>query len=254
MNNSYLFTRLLLCSILLLLLNACHKPDTTDNNEYVVEKMYSYGELKNSNEYNADWQLVKSSAFVRINARTGYNSDVSFFYNNSGRLERTETISNGPPPSFTTEYTYNNQGQLITVKSIRKDGSLLSQEDYDYNGQTITRTHSVSTGDDYVVTYTVDERGNIVKAVTDNLSAGSNDYVEEWQNFDDKINMEGPVAGNVRSKNNPRRYLYYYNGRTANEYISGYTYNNAGYVTSRKDYRVFFNDINITKYELIPKR
>jgi hypothetical protein len=236
MNNPHLYSRLFLLSTLILLLNACRKTEGTDTADYVVKEVYAYGELTASHEYNDAWQRIKSSYTERISSRAKYNRFVSYFYNIDGRLARVETTSDGPLQAFTVEYTYNNQGRLTMVKALRKNGELLYQEEYGYNGKTITNTHSISTGVDYVTTYTVDDRGNIVKAVKDDQTSGNNDYTEEWQDFDDKINMSGPGVGDVSSKNNPRRHiLYYVRQQSPSETIMTYKYNGAGYVVIRKD-------------------
>jgi hypothetical protein len=258
MNNPYFLNRLYLWSVLILLLQACHKPDNdaepdNDTAEYVVKEVHANGKLQRSYEYNDAWQLVKSSAFERVSPRTGYNSYVSYFYNNSGQLERTETITDGPPPPSFTEYTYNNQGRLTTVKLFKKkDSSLLYQEEYDYNGQTITKTLSNNGLISAVYTYTVDNRGNIVRAETGNHSSGI--YVEEWENFDDKINSASPGVGGVVSKNNPRRRMRYASGQKPVETLMSYTYKGAGYVTSCEFYDPVTKSTSTANYVLIPKQ
>jgi hypothetical protein len=235
MNNPYFYSRLFLLSVIILLLQACQKNNSNNNDtgEYVVKEVHAYGELTSSNEYNDTWKLIKSTNVEHVNARTRYTIDISYFYNNDGRLERTEFTSTGPTVNqpATIEYTYNNQGRLTATKALRKNGDLLSKDEYDYNGQTITATHSIDTVY-YVTTYTVDGRGNIVKAAKDDHTPGNNDYTEEWQDFDDKKNVGGPRVGDVSSKNNPRRYIFYYaRPGSTNEILMTYTYNGAGYVT-----------------------
>lgn len=257
MNKPYSFNLLILTGVLILILQACHKPhnDTIDTAEYVLKEVHANGELKISYEYNDSWQLVKSFHHEYINARTGYHRNVAYFYNNDGRLARTETTYEGigTQPS-TTEFTYNSQGRLLTVKAVRKDSLLLYQEDYDYNGQTITKKHSSGRGVDYVSTYTVDDRGNIVKGVNDDLTSGNNDYTEEWWNFDDKKGMGSPGAGDISSKNNPGKYILYAPQRSEKNVLLSYTYNGAGYVTSMKEYEPDFKSTTTTEYVLIPKQ
>lgn len=258
MNNPYFLNRLFLWSVLILLLQACGKNDSNDGNdtaEYVIKEVHAYGELTNTYEYNDAWQLIKSTNYERVNSRTTYQVYVSYFYNNDGLLERKEFTTTGPSAyqPATIEYTYNNQGRLTEMKALRKNGDLLSKDEYDYNGQTITATHSIDTGVYYVTTYTVDDRGNIVKAVKDDHTPGNNDYTEEWQDFDDKKNVGGPRAGDVSSKNNPRLYIFYYArpGNT-NEKRTTYSYNGAGYVTSLQE--KINSSTYTTKYVLIPKQ
>jgi hypothetical protein len=260
MNNPYFYSRLFVFSALILLLQACWKNDSNDSNdtaEFVLKEVYHNDELKNRYEYNDAWQLIKTTNIERTGSRTANYIYESYFYNNDGRLGRTEFTNTSLPPAnqpATIEYTYNNQGRLTASKALKRTGDLLTLDEYDYNAQTITVTNSTSTGVSYVTTYTVDGLGNIVKAVTDDQTSGNNDYTEEWQNFDDKKNVGGSRVGDVSSKNNPRRYILYAPQRSTEERLMGYTYNGAGYVTSRKDYNPNYEQINITKFVLSPKQ
>jgi hypothetical protein len=255
MINPYFFSRLFVLSVLILLMQACGKNDSNDAAEYVIKEVHAYGELRNIYEYNDAWQLIKSTNYERINSRATYQVSVNYFYNNDGLLERTEFANTGPPAyhPVNIKYTYNNQGRLTAMKALRNNGDL-SKDEYDYSGQTITATHSIDTVVYYVKTYTVDDRGNIVKSVMDDHTPGNNDYTEEWQDFDDKKNVDGPRAGDVSSKNNPRRYIFYYArpGNATIEKHTTYSYNGAGYVTSFQEKTN--SSTYTTKYVLIPKQ
>ena len=261
MNNPYFYSRLFLLSAFILLLQACRKNKSNDNvnnndtAEYVVKEVHALGELKNSYEYNDTWELIKSTNVEHVNARTIYTIEASYFYNNDGLLERTEFTTTGPSAyqPATIEYTYNNQGRLTASKALKKNGDLLYKDEYDYNGQTITATHSIDTVY-YVTTYTIDGRGNIVKAAKDDHTPGNNDYNEEWQDFDDKKNVGGRRVGDISSKNNPRRYILSAPRRSTDETLMTYTYNGAGYVTSCKQSKTSFGNTYVTDYILSPKQ
>lgn len=254
MNNSYLFTRLLLWSTMLLLLHACHKPDTTDTNEYVVETVTSNIRMDIDNyEYNDKWQLVKYKDGFQYNSRHAGLTVTNYFYTSDGRVEGTETqymyIA-----GERTEFTYNSQGRPILTKTYNKTTGMLKYTDeYTYNGQTIARTHSADTGKVYVSTYTIDDRGNIVKAITDYTNPLEWDITEQWLDYDDNKNLTGPAVADVASKNNYRKYTKQ-SIIAYQELLFKHTYNNAGYVTESTfiDPKVGF--IRSLKYVLIPKR
>jgi YD repeat-containing protein len=84
----------------------------------------------------------------------------------------------------------------------------------------------------------------------DDRTAANNDYTEEWIDFDDKKNIDGPTVGDVISKNNPHRHMV----RNTEERFMAYKYNAAGYVTTRNDYFNAQSEIKVVKYELSPRR
>ena len=127
---------------------------------------------------------------------------------------------------------YNSNGRLVTVSEYRKNTApILSLDEYEYNGNTIIQKHYEHSIPEFNRTYTLDDNGNIIKAVTDGISASSLDYVEEWLEYDDKQNLLGPGAGDVVSKNNYRRYIKQIKNHTAaEETVMVYTYKNDKYV------------------------
>jgi hypothetical protein len=256
MNYPYFLNRLFLWSVLLLLLHACKKPDTSDNNEYVVQDVYINGKKTYSYNYNDKWQMTRSAYTYSVSSRMSATEQVDYFYNSDGRLERTETVNyNIGLSSHRAEYTYDSQGQLTLYKDYFKStGELYFMDEYSYNGQTIIRTRT-SSSSVQVNTYTLDDRGNIVKVVTDNTGPGAIDYSEEWLDYDDKVNIIGmPGVGDVTSKNNYRRYIKQEAGQSAVETLIGLTYNNAGYVIERKIIGAKGGNMSGVKYVLIPKQ
>lgn len=256
MNNSYLLTRSLLCSALLLLLHACDKPDrdAPDTNEYVVKTVTSNARMDVDHyEYNDKWQLTTYKDGFQYDPRHAGITTTLYFYTSDGRVERTETqfmyIA-----GERTEFTYNSQGRPILTKTHNKTTLKLKYTDeYTYNGQTITKTHSADTGKVYVCTYTIDDRGNIVKAITDYTDPGQFDITEQWLDYDDNKNLTGPAVADVASKNNYRKYTRQ-TITTYNELLYRHTYNNAGYVTESKFIDPNIGFIRQLKYDLIPKQ
>jgi hypothetical protein len=258
MNYPYFFNRLFLLSALILLLNACHKPDTTDTNEYVLKTVnYSYSARSfDDYEYNDKWQLIEHRNQFPIDSRNAAEKVIYYFYTTDGRVERTETAYYNIGFNWErTEYTYNIQGRPVLTKKYNKNtGKLMFTEEYTYNGQIITMTHFADTGKVYVSTYTFDDRGNIVKGVTDYINPVESDYTEEWLDYDDKKNLTGPAVGDVVSKNNYRKYIKQTAGQADEGMLFKHTYNNAGYVTESKSIDLKGGEIRSIMYTLIPKQ
>jgi hypothetical protein len=135
------------------------------------------------------------------------------------------------------------------------NGSAYYSETYSYDGHTIVQKHfsDGSSAPEYVCTYTVDDRGNIVQDVMDDNTSANNDYTETWLDYDDQKNITGPGVGDMTSKNNPRRHIVTDLHSSVTEYLLGYDYNSAGYVTKVKNYRKGDSYITITNYEQTPK-
>jgi hypothetical protein len=256
MNNPYFLTRLFLLSAVLFFLNACHKSDTTDTNEYVLKTVNYSARSFDRYEYNDKWQLIEYKYSYPLSGRYSGVEVVKYFYTPDGRVERTEKdYHNGIPNSERTEYTYNSQGRLILSKKYNKNtGTLMYLEEYTYNGQTITSTHATDTGKVYVSTYTVDDRGNVVKNVTDYINPVGWDYTEEWLDYDDQKNLTGPAVGDVTFRNNFRKYIWKSPGQAVREILYKHTYNNAGYVTETKSIDLREGAIRSRMYTLIPKQ
>jgi len=53
-------------------------------------------------------------------------------------------------------------------------------------------------------TFTLDISGNVIKKIAEFTNDPSQNYIEEWLDYDDKpiINEAPPSAGNLQSKNN----------------------------------------------------
>lgn len=240
MNYFNLFTRSLLCCMLVLSVAACKKTDPPDNNEYLLMQTYKNGVLTYSYTYNDSAQLIRSAFDFEYGPHDLETRTTSFSYNSAGQLtQSTAIMSRNNPSNFVTdyrsEYTYNSLGQLVLVKTYKLNtGELYNADEYAYNGKTIVNTHTYNSSVEYTKTYTLDDKGNIVKAVTENPTSGGPMSTEQWLDYDDKKNIEGPVVGNVASKNNPRRYTKVvpnYSPDTDESFE--YTYNRAGYVTQR---------------------
>lgn len=235
-------------------LNACKKSssDNTDpNKRYLLSKVYTNGKISMSYTYNNAYMLVSSSATLPQSATATYTIVTSYYYNNDHRLIRTESINYGVSGGDIKEYGYDNQGRLDTIRSSDKDHHPFNATLFSYAGNTITETRYQSDTIARVKVYTVDDRGNIVKAVTDDRTAPNADITEEWLEYDDKKNVDGPSAGDVTSKNNPRRYLQTFPNGPANEWISEHSYNRADYVAETKSTHSNYTTTNVIKYEYL---
>jgi hypothetical protein len=232
-----LSVRLILSVTLIAFLNACDKPgdDTPDNKEYVVKEIvYDAKYTADYFEYNSAWQLIQTrhTYFLPRNSKGTFESN--YVFNSAGLVTRIETAHYMPLLSYEgiKDLSYNSDGRLVAVSEHRKNTApILDLDEYEYNGNTISQKHYMNSVLDYTCTYTLDDNGNIIKAVTDGVTSSSLDYVEEWLDYDDKQNLLGPGAGDVVSKNNYRRYVRQIKNHTsADEAVIQYTYKNDKYV------------------------
>jgi hypothetical protein len=254
MNYSYLLARFSFLIALIFILNACDKPDTTDTNVYVVKRVNNSSGTRTSDqyEYNDKWQVVEHRHTYQYNRRTTGLEVVKYFYNSDDRVEQTEKTYVFLPAEKSV-YTYNSQGRPVLTKIYNKHtGVLMYTDEYIYNGQTITLTRSADTGKVSVSTYTIDERGNIVKRITDYMDPVQKDYTEQWLDYDDQKSLTGPAVADVTSKNNYRKYTRKPDQEV--EILLKHTYNNAGYVTESAVIDVKGGQIHHKEYVLIPKQ
>jgi hypothetical protein len=243
----------LLCSVTLLL-HACKKHHEVDTNEYLLSRVDINGWHSSDYYYNDSGQLIKSinwqpkspSAFVELWHEYNYND----------QKQITQVINTPYYTGYGTknEYTYNSDGKLVLIQTYHSiTNALLNTYKYSYTDHTITETYAENGVTLYVYTFTIDDKGNFVKAVRDDQTATNNDWVEEWLDYDEKPNIAGPSIGNISAKNNPRRHTAVFpGGGLVTDYYK-YNYNNAGYVTERKVYQTGGSIMNVYKYTLIPK-
>jgi hypothetical protein len=259
MTNPYFPTRLfLLCSLFLLF--ACHKPGTSENidcSDCIVKEVRQDGKLIEENEFNSAWQKTKTNYHINTEVKWA-EKQVDYVYDNNGQLVKSVvSYPNWPTDNNWMEYTYNSQGRLTIVKTFKATG-IINTDEYTYNGQTIICVSTGLYGSKQIGTYTLDSNGNILKLVrqAERNSTLEISYTEEWSDYDDKKNISGPFAGDVASKNNPRRHIYTPLAERPEQRTSAYSYNNAGYVVERIATFTYRNAQSTTKYQykLIPKQ
>lgn len=237
MNSPNFFIRLFLSVTIFTFFNACHKPDADppDNKEYVVAEI-KYDNATNGEQffYNNAWQLTGRTEIDHAQPRITGTNKYDYTYNGDGRVTRVDIYRSAANYMYVNlqELSYNNDGRLVTVSEYGKGTNiLLYSSEYEYNGKNVIQKHYTKSVPDFIRTYTLDDNGNITRSVTDFISDSGLDYVEEWLDYDDKQNLLGPSAGDVRSKNNYR----YYSFKTANQSMPTeirflYTYKNGKYV------------------------
>ncbi|HEY8897692.1 MAG TPA: hypothetical protein VIM79_22860 [Niastella sp.] len=257
MNNFTFFTRSLLLIVPVLILNGCDKHAGNDTAEYLLTGVYYYGKQQQSHEYNGAGLVTRSTYTTDDNVSTKYSRIVEYTYNGDNRVEQTKTYyHNLNAEAYNTNYIYDSQGRLVqTLSTLVTNGAPYLKDTYNYDGHTIVKKHFdyENTSPSYVCTYTMDDRGNIVQDVMDDLLSANNDYTETWLDYDDQKNVRGPGVGDVMSKNNPRRHIITAPRTSDTEYSLAYDYNGAGYVTKVKTNRKGDNYITITNYEQTPK-
>jgi hypothetical protein len=272
MNNFNSFARLLLCCTLVFSVTACKKgSDDPSDRDYVIGEVYIGDTRSFVYEYNDSFQVVKSSYYRNVGPHDWATRTTTYSYNSEGKLTQTiemntrQSSLTATPPDVRKEYTYNGQGQLSQVKVYKLDsGNLYSSDEYAYNGQTIVNTRLNNSGSvNEIWTYTLDDRGNIIKLIKAN-AAGQLITTEEWLNYDHNRNIDpplgstttsytAPVAGNVISKNNYRKYTITYSDPIYNpnhmQMNVTYSYNNAGYVRDCN----FSNGVSVTTKTFVLK-
>jgi hypothetical protein len=259
MNIPYLSSRLLMFSATIVVLSACKKSKSDDDHdEYVVKEVhYAKSNTGNAYEYNASWQVTKKTYSYEFQQGVTAKQITTYTYNSDGRLAGTEYFMSEPNYDYyqNEEYNYNGQGRLATKRTFDKEtGKTIATDEYVYNDKTIIQTHVADAFVEYVRTSTIDDNGNIIKSVTD-YANGNADLTEEFLDYDDKKIFVGPVAGDVTSKNNYRKFIYRYGQQPLVELHFNYTYNKAGYVTTVTHIRTVDNFVMDTgEVGLIPKK
>jgi hypothetical protein len=227
--------RLLLTFSVFIFFNACDKPDdASDNKEYLVKEIkYDYSDRSIYYDYSDAWQLTRRTEFSLIDRNLlGYTKN-DFTYNSAGLVTEIKVTRGTPGENYfeTQELRYNANSRLEAVKALNKETATLHSWDvYEYNGKQITQKHQENSIIAFIRTYTLDDKGNIIKAVIDYDDPGKPDYVEEWLDYDDKQNLLGPSAGDVVSKNNFRKYIKQVYNQPAEESRFSYSYKNGKYV------------------------
>lgn len=237
----------LLCAVTLLL-NACKKHQDVDTKEYLVSAVYLNGFNTHNYYYNDSRQLIKSVYRDRI-----FDHKREYYYNDQQQVKQVIYTYYGLSGSI-NDYSYNSDGKLALIQVYDKQtNALMNTYEYSYADHSFTETLVLNGVILWVNTLTIDDKGNIVKAVFDDQTIPNDDRVEEWLDYDEHPGVGYPVVANISSKNNPRRHTV--QGKSTGNHIGyyKYSYNNAGYVTERKDYTTGNNYISVIKYTLIPK-
>jgi len=257
MKNNYPPKRWLLsCLAFSLVLNACKK-NHDDAKGYMVKEVYFNNMLFQANEYDGAGRLTRTSNYGTLHGKGPVlNSVASFSYNSDGKNQMTEWIDY-ESSSFSSKslFSYNSDGRLTEIKSYNlSSNALLYDDSISYSGLIITDTQMQNGSVTSIITSTLNSDGNIVKTVHHNPTNSINDYTEEWSNYDDKIGMSGPGAGDVVSKNNPHSYkLTYLQGGNTQQYDMGYVYNGAGYVKEKLAHQKGNTPLYVYRYVLVPK-
>ncbi len=230
----------------LLLFVSCKKnvapenpPGEPDLPDYVI-KSATHTSPANTYKYvyaiNAQAQTTERQTFLPAAATTS-SSTLTYSYNTEGKLAGTNSTSTGNPNAFGEEYIYDSQGRLVTRKTTL-NANPSGTSTYTYNGTTVIEDYAGLV----TYTFTLDNSGNVIKKIAEFASDPSQDYIEEWLDYDDKpiINEAPPSAGNLQSKNNFHTskitfadWNYQAYNRT---YDYQYTFNTDGYVTESKQY------------------
>ena len=214
-------------------------PPEPDLPDYVI-KSATYTSPANTYKYvyalNVKAQPTERQTFLPATAAIS-SSILTYSYNDEGKLEGTISTSTGNPNIHGEEYIYDSQGQLVTRKtSVNANPSGTST--YTYNGTTVIEDYAGLVK----YTFTLDNSGNVTKKIAEFTNDPSQNYIEEWLDYDDKpiVNEAPPSAGNLQSKNNFHKSKLTFtdwNYQAYNKiYDYQYTFNAEGYVTESKQY------------------
>ena len=230
----------------LVLFFSCKKNESTENPpagtdlpDYVI-KSSIHASTANTYKYvyglNGKAKATERQMFLPATAVTS-SSTLTYSYNVDDKLAGTISTSTGNPNIIGEEYIYDSQGRLVTRKtSLNSNPSGTST--YTYNGTTVIEDYAGLV----TFTYTLDNSGNVIKKIAEFTNDPSQNYVEEWLDYDDKpiINEAPPSAGNLQSKNNYHKSKLTFtdlNYQAYNRvYDYQYTFNADGYVIESKQY------------------
>jgi len=218
-------------------ISACHKPkdEAPDDMEYVVSEIkYENSPKVEQFSYNGAWQLIEKTERVEMEPKKVETIKHNYTYNSDGLVSKEEISQEMATYVYVglREMSYDTNGRLVSITEYAKGTNrLLYSSEFEYNDKIIIGKFYSNSILMRTWTYTLDDNGNIIKAVAHSPGGGP-DEVQEWLDYDDKQNLLGPVAGNVRSKNNYRRHIMYggiEGGK--NEIVTFYSYKNNKYVS-----------------------
>lgn len=208
--------------------------------------------LKYLYAFNAKAQITERQFFVPATA-VASSSSITYSYDTKGKLAATRNTSPGSPNIGDEEYIYDSENRLITRKTFN-NGSPSGTSTYTYNGNTIIEDYAGLVK----YTFTLDNTGNIVKKIAEFINDPTQNYTEEWLDYDDKpiTNEAAPSGGSLHSKNN------FHNSKLTftdwgkqgynRTYDYQYTFNADGYATETKQYDSITGGLLWTiTYELI---
>ena len=230
----------------LILFFSCKKNESTDNPpagpdlpDYVI-KSATHTSPGNTYKYvyglNAKAQTTERQTFLPATAATS-SSTLTYTYNVDDRLAGTISTSTGNPNTIGEEYIYDSQGRLVTRKTTL-NANPSGSSTYTYNGTTVIEDYAGLV----TYTFTLDNSGNIIKKIAEFTNDPSQNYTEEWLDYDEKpiINEAPPSAGNLQSKNNYHKSKLTFTDLNYQAYNRVYDYqyvfNADGYVTESKQY------------------
>src|SRR5688572_278956 len=240
------FNSLIVAVPALILLFSCKKNEAPENPpagpdlpDYVI-KSAIHTSPGNTYKYvyalNERAQTTERQLFLPATATTS-SSILTYSYNAEGKLAGTNSTSTGNSNILGEEYIYDPQGRLVTRKTTL-NANPSGTSTYTYNGTTVIEDYAGLV----TYTFTLDDSGNIIKKIAEFTSDPSQNYIEEWMDYDDKpiINEAPPSAGNLQSKNNFHKSKITFtdwNYQAYNKtYDYQYTFNADGYVTESKQY------------------
>jgi hypothetical protein len=240
------FKSLIITVLGLILFISCKKNEVTENPtaepdlpDYAIKSAThtaSAVTYKYVYALNAKAQTTERQYFFPATATTS-SSIVTYSYNDEGKLAATSSTSTGNANTIGEEYIYDSQGRLVTRKTFL-NGNPSGTSTYTYNGNTVIEDYAG------LVTYTatLDNSGNVIKKIAEFINDPSQNYIEEWLDYDDKpiINEAPPSAGSLQSKNNFHKSKLTFtdwNKQAYNKtYDYQYTFNTDGYVIESKQY------------------
>lgn len=186
--------------------------------------------------FNAKAQVTERQYFFPATAATS-SSSVTYSYDGEGKLTSTKNISTGNPNISEEEYVYDPDDHLVIRKTfINTNPSGTST--YTYNGNTIIEDYAGLVK----YTATIDNAGNIIKKIAEFTNDPTQNYIEEWLDYDDKpiTNEVPPSGGSLHSKNNFHRSKLTFTDWDKQSYNKvydyQYTFNADGYATESKQY------------------
>lgn len=210
--------RLLFAPLLVLLVVSCKKADPVvyPDGEVRLQRIKDKeGRVRHEFMYDARGRIVNQKMFFGARKTP---SEIKYFYDRSGRLSGTETLSleylscsycEGPALKFYQVFEYDRRGRLARTKHLNEENKVVSEWTHEYDGDGRLIRYSsffVSTGRKgrYDV-FTYDTRGNITKAET--FAADGNLTNRGTYEYDDRPNPYrglylGIQAASFRSPNN----------------------------------------------------